>query len=236
VMLKSLRGGYDGYGNFLLNSPDKMADAKKFITLRGSSIAQEFIDFDQEVAILLASDGSQTFSFPLVETIQEKNICHFVVTPPRLSHEIQQKVEHDARKIIQSLKAIGLFGLEFFIKDGVVIFNEIAPRPHNSGHYSIEACDYSQFEALLNIIENKFTQAPAMKCTAVGMLNLLGTQNGAAHFKGDSRFNNLKNGTLHLYGKTFSRIGRKMGHFTLLGNSVEEILNELTELKQNYQI
>jgi 5-(carboxyamino)imidazole ribonucleotide synthase len=236
VMLKSLRGGYDGYGNFLFNSLDKLNDAQTFITRCGDSLAQEFIPFEQEVAILLASDGKQTFSFPVAETIQEKNICHFVVTPPRLSPEIQQKVEQDARKIIQSLKAVGLFGLEFFIKDGRVIFNEIAPRPHNSGHYSIEACDYSQFEALIKIIENNFTRPPAMKCKAVGMLNLLGTQNGIAKFHGDPRFQNIKDGTLHLYGKAFSRVGRKMGHFTLLGNNVEEILNELSELKQNYQI
>lgn len=236
VMLKCLRGGYDGYGNFLLDTKEKMPEAQIFIESRGISLAQEFIAFDLEVATLVASDGKDVQVFPVVETIQEKNICHFVVSPPRLSSEIQEKISSYAKNLIQSIEGIGLYGIEFFVKGDEVIFNEIAPRPHNSGHYSIEACPSSQYGAILDLIEKKALTPPTLKTEAVGMLNLLGTQNGKAHFEGDERFHKLPNGKLHLYGKEESRRGRKMGHFTLMGNNLDAILKELKELKERYSI
>ena len=236
AMLKSLSGGYDGYGNFTFKTLDQLKDAKKFIEARGPALAQEFIFFDQEVAVLVAGDGKEYFSFPVVETIQEKNICHFVLTPPRFSEAIQKKVKAAALKLIKSIQGKGLFGVEFFIRGSQVIFNEIAPRPHNSGHYSIEACDYSQFDALVKLMKGTPLTQPVLTRPVAGMLNLLGTHNGKAAFKGDDSFHTNREGFLHLYGKEDSRIGRKMGHYTLLGQDQETVLQTLTHLKARYEI
>ena len=231
-MLKSLRGGYDGYGNLLLKSAADLPKAETFIRERGAALAQEFIPFEHETAVLVIRDKKNCYSYPVVETVQEENICHYVITPPRLSSEIQNKIASYAQKLITAIHGVGLFGVEFFVKGNEVIFNEIAPRPHNSGHYSIEACNVSQFTSILNIIDGE-ALAPTLK-SPCGMLNLLGTQNGKAEFTGDEAF--TKVGHLHLYGKTQSRIGRKMGHFTLMGNNSEEILKSLSVLKTRYSL
>ena len=236
AMLKSLSGGYDGYGNFTFSALEQLKAAKEFIQKKGPAIAQEFIYFDQEVAVIIAGDGKNNFSFPVVETIQEKNICHFVLTPPRFSESLQNKIKNQAMKLIRVIGGRGIFGVEFFIRGQEVIFNEVAPRPHNSGHYSIEACDYSQFDALVKLIKDEPLSIPLLKTQAAGMLNLLGTQNGKAQFKGDDAFQKNPQGFLHLYGKEDSRIGRKMGHFTLLGDDQEKLLKTLSDLKTRYQI
>jgi 5-(carboxyamino)imidazole ribonucleotide synthase len=236
VMLKSLSGGYDGYGNYTFMSLNQLNEAQSFITKQGPALAQEFIHFDQEVAVLIVGDGKDYFSFPVVETVQEKNICHFVLIPPRFSESIQNRIKHQALRLIKKIGGVGVFGVEFFIEGEEIIFNEIAPRTHNSGHYSIEACNYSQFDALIKLLLHEPLDAPELKTPAAAMLNLLGTQNGKANFQGDEEFHNNPQGFLHLYGKEDSRIGRKMGHFTLLGNDQETLLKNLTHLKTRYQI
>ena len=236
VMLKSLSGGYDGYGNFTFKSSEQLAEAKAFIEKKGPALAQEFLFFEKEVAVIIASDGADFYSFPVVETIQEKNICHFVLSPPRFSQEIQNQIKDQAARLIRAIGGKGVFGVEFFITGDEVVFNEIAPRTHNSGHYSIEACNYSQFDALVKLILGQKLAPLYLTVPAVGMLNLLGTQNGKARFEGDERFKHNPKGFLHLYGKEDSRIGRKMGHFTLLGEAQDSILNELTDLKNRYGI
>lgn len=235
-MLKSLNGGYDGYGNFTFKESSQMADARQFVSKRGPALAQEFLEFDCEVAVVIASDGEQAFTFPVVETIQEKNICHFVLTPPRFSQKLQLAVQTAAAQLIKAIKGKGVFGVEFFIIGDQLIFNEIAPRPHNSGHYSLEACTYSQFDAIIKLIQAEALTSPELLTPAAGMLNLLGTQNGKARFEGDASFHRHPQGFLHLYGKEDSRIGRKMGHFTLLGNDQNELLKELTILKGRYSL
>jgi 5-(carboxyamino)imidazole ribonucleotide synthase len=236
VMLKCLSGGYDGYGNFTFKDQSQMAAARVFIEKVGPSLAQEFLEFEKELAVIVVGNGTDYFTFPVVETIQEKSICHFVLTPPRFSEELQNQIKDQAKQLIKAIGGVGVFGVEFFQMGEVIIFNEIAPRTHNSGHYSIEACDYSQFDALIKLILNRPLTPPVLKTPAAGMLNLLGTQNGKANFQGDEAFHHNPNGFLHLYGKEDSRIGRKMGHFTLLGTNQEQLLKELSQLKSRYQL
>jgi 5-(carboxyamino)imidazole ribonucleotide synthase len=236
VMLKSLTGGYDGYGNFAFTDLLQMDEAKFFIDKVGTALAQEFLHFEKEVAVIVVSDGKSFFTFPVVETIQDKSICHFVLTPPRFSNELQEKIKNQAIQLIKAISGIGVFGVEFFKMGEEIIFNEIAPRTHNSGHYTIEACDYSQFDGLIKLILNQPLTPPQLKTEAAGMLNLLGTQNGKANFQGNMAFHNNPQGFLHLYGKEDSRIGRKMGHFTLLGHNQDELFKELSILKSQYQL
>lgn len=236
AVLKSLSGGYDGHGNFTFCDSSQKTTAANFIEIKGAALAQEFIQFDKEVAVMVIRDENGCFSFPVVETVQEDHICHFVLTPPRLTENIQQMIKNAAMKLIEAINGIGLFGVEFFIRGEEVIFNEIAPRPHNSAHYSIEASSYSQFDALVKIIQGEKLTSPQLKTPAAGMLNLLGTQNGKARFIGHERFSQDPKGALHLYGKEDSRIGRKMGHFTLLGDNQETLLEELRILKNQYEL
>lgn len=236
VMLKCLSGGYDGYGNFTLTGQHQMDAAKSFIEKVGPSLAQDFLAFEKELAVIVVGNGKDYVTFPVAETIQEKNICHFVLTPPRFSEDLQNKIKEQAIQIIKAVHGVGVFGVEFFKMGEEIIFNEVAPRTHNSGHYSIEACDYSQFDAVIKLILNRPIVTPKLKTPAAGMLNLLGTQNGKAHFQGDEAFQQNPIGFLHLYGKEDSRIGRKMGHFTLLGQNQDQLLKELTILKSRYQL
>lgn len=236
VMLKCLSGGYDGHGNFTFTNQDQLDAAKLFIEKVGPALAQDFLDFETELAVIVVGNGKDYVTFPVVETIQEKSICHFVLTPPRFSQALQEKIKDEAKLLIKAINGIGVFGVEFFKMGEEIIFNEIAPRTHNSGHYSIEACDYSQFDAVIKLILNQPITPPQLKTPAAGMLNLLGTQNGKANFQGDEAFHQNSQGFLHLYGKEDSRIGRKMGHFTLLGQNQDQLLEELTILKSRYQI
>lgn len=236
TMLKSLRGGYDGHGNLLLTSQDDLSKAQNFISKNGTSLAQEFISFQHEMAVLVIRNETSCHTFPVVETIQEDNVCHYVLTPPRLNPELQNLISEYAQRLISKINGVGLFGVEFFVKDGVVIFNEIAPRAHNSGHFSIEGCDYSQFEAILKIMRGETLSPPTLRFPACGMLNLLGTHSGKAEFKGDPSFTVLSHGFLHFYGKKESRPGRKMGHYTLLGSSSDEVMKTLSDLKTRYEI
>jgi 5-(carboxyamino)imidazole ribonucleotide synthase len=234
VILKSIRGGYDGYGNFLFQNENLFSLASAFIQKNGTTLAQEIIDFDCEVAVMVLSTPEKVSVFPIAETIQENHICHMVISPPRLSDDQQNKILKEATKIISSLKGYGLFGVEFFIRGSDVIFNEIAPRPHNSAHFSIEGCSYSQFSGLVELALGHTPPENKLRFDAVGMLNLLGTKKGNGTFVGDERFFK-KDGSLHLYQKKVSKLGRKMGHFTLSGVR-DEILKELTELKGRYEL
>lgn len=236
VMLKCLNGGYDGYGNFTYMNQGQTEAAKAFIEQVGPCLAQEFLAFEKELAVIVVGNGKDYVTFPVVETIQEKSICHYVLTPPRFSIDLQNKIKDQAIQIIKAIGGVGVFGVEFFKIGDEIIFNEIAPRTHNSGHYSIEACDYSQFDALIKLILNQPITTPKLKTPAAAMLNLLGTQNGKANFQGDEAFHQNPQGFLHLYGKEDSRIGRKMGHFTLLGQNQEQLLLELSLLKSRYQL
>lgn len=236
VMLKALRGGYDGYGNFLYKDPTQFPEAKSFISKAGPCLSQELIHFDQEVAVMVVrAEGKAACAFPVVETIQEENICHLTIIPARLDNSLHQKIQNEANRLIEEINGVGLFGVEFFIRGTEIIFNEIAPRPHNSGHLSMEACNISQFKALVLLASKLPVPNPSLKITSAGMLNLLGTQSGPARFEGHG-FKSAPHGFLHLYGKKESRPGRKMGHYTLLGNDPEAILSELNELKTRYQI
>lgn len=233
VMLKAIRGGYDGYGNFLFKDPSQLSAAKEFITKAGPSLAQEVIHFQKEVAVMVVrSPGAKAQAFPVVETIQEDSICHYTLTPARIPDSLTARVQAEARKLIDGLDGVGLFGIEFFLRGDDVIFNEIAPRPHNSAHLTIEACNISQFEALLRLARKEAVPMPTLTIPSAGMLNLLGTRNGPAQFEGEG----FGEGQLHLYGKKNSRIGRKMGHFTITGPEASGLLSRMKELKTRYKI
>lgn len=236
VVLKSSKGGYDGYGNITIKSQSELQE--KFNKLKGELLVEAFIPYEKELAIIMARNKNREMVFyPIAHTVQENHICHFVSVPAEISPDIANLIEEAAKKAMIAIDAVGVFAFEFFLtKDGDLFLNESAPRPHNSGHYTIEGTYTSQFHNHVRSVCNLPLGEATLRTKSVLMLNLLGTQNGAAKLTPLEKFLNIEDGHLHLYGKKESRTGRKMGHFTLLGNNKFEQLEILNKLKLEYTL
>ena len=238
-VLKSSKGGYDGYGNETVESLDKAQ--KAFDELGGSEgrdiIAEAFVDFTHELAVQVARNETGHVVYPCCETVQEDHICVAVKSPAPVSEDIQKEAQKLALKATEAIDGKGIFAFEFFLKpNGDLLLNESAPRPHNSGHYSIEGCITSQFENHVRAVMGLPLGSPELRKPAVAMVNLLGTDERDAQV--DSALDALSatDGHLHVYGKLDSRVGRKMSHYTLLGEDMENTYNKARKLTQSVRI
>lgn len=238
-LLKSSKGGYDGYGNETVNTIEEAIVAfNKLGGQKGHDIlAEAFVPFEMELAVTVARSETEAVVYPCVQSIQENHICKKVICPAPVHEDIQLKAQHYAQKAMESIDAIGVFSFEFFLtKDGEILLNESAPRPHNSAHYTIEACVTSQFENHIRAILNMPLGSTALRKPAAVMINLLGTQNGEAELKNYEKAAKEEDGHLHIYGKTTSKVGRKMGHYTLLGENAEQSFEKALELTNDIEI
>lgn len=234
-ILKSRKMGYDGYGNALIKNSASFEKEFDRLTHRHSKLlAEEFIRFKKELAVMVARTTKQVEIYPVVETIQRNHICHTVIAPARGKQNILNKAKSIAVKCVEAVDGIGIFGIELFLsEDNHILVNEIAPRPHNSGHYTIEGCITSQFENHIRAVLNlPLGSAEMLKPFAV-MVNLLGKKNGDT-LRNYSTALNEPNVHLHIYGKNQSHIGRKMGHITIIGEDSKKIL--LQALKKEKEI
>ena len=239
-MLKARKGAYDGRGNYPVRSPKDFEPAMK--ALQGRELyAEKWADFVMELAVMVVKTKneadpmiweSSTKSFPTVETVHQDSICKLVYAPARgLSEKLNSQAQKLARQAVASFKGKGVFGVEMFLlKDDSILVNEIAPRPHNSGHYTIEACRLSQYDAhLLAILDrpipNKSLQLPRPAI----MLNILGGADPKSYL-GLANAADAAGAKIHLYGKGDATKGRKMGHLTLVGGSMPEIEQEMDHL------
>ncbi|MEX0647907.1 MAG: 5-(carboxyamino)imidazole ribonucleotide synthase, partial [Balneolaceae bacterium] len=225
-LLKSSKGGYDGYGNETVRTAD---EAKKaFESLGGNTghdiIAEAFVDFTHELAVQVARNSTGSVVYPCCETVQENHICVAVKTPAPVDPEKQKQAQQLALKAAEAIDGKGIFAFEFFLtKEGDILLNESAPRPHNSGHYSIEGCVTSQFQNHVRaVLDLPLGDTSLIKPAAV-MINLLGTKQRNAQIDGAEKAIAEPNGHLHFYGKLQSKPGRKMAHYTLLGEDLDEI-------------
>lgn len=226
AMLKACEDSYDGRGNLLITSKNKIQHSFEFFQGK-ECMLEKFIPFVREISIMVArnSDG-QIVSFPVAENIHKKNILDMTIVPARISNNVSIKAKKIAEKTIGSLKGAGIFGIEMFVtKDEHVIVNEIAPRPHNSGHYSIEACSVSQFEQHIRAVLDFPLSKPQLFAPAV-MVNILGPENhnGTYKIKGLRELLSIPRVKLHIYGKKISKPRRKLGHITVTGNNVQEAI------------
>lgn len=225
LVLKARRDGYDGYGNALLRDPDDILPALEKLGMEQGRLlmAEQFIPFEKELAVmaLRGRDGEMRL-YPVVETIQKNHICHVVRAPAKIPEQMAQTAAELARQAVEAVDGVGVFGVELFaLADGSILFNEIAPRPHNSGHYTIEACVTSQFENHIRAVLGWPLGDTTMRTPAAVMINLLGARNGDASPDGIGAALAVPGAHLHLYGKRQVRTGRKMGHITVLGDSLE---------------
>lgn len=220
LVQKARREGYDGRGVRVLKSPD---DPKMPVP----SIFEPLVDIDKELGVMVARglDGSLAV-YPVVEMAfnPDHNICDTVVAPARIDGETARRAREIAVRAVEALGGIGIFGIELFLdRRGEVLLNEAAPRPHNSGHYTMEACVTCQFEQHVRAVAGLPLGETRLFSPAV-MLNLLGEpgSSGEPRIDGYAEALAVPGASLHLYGKTEVRPFRKMGHITILGGTVEE--------------
>ncbi|MBV9645853.1 MAG: 5-(carboxyamino)imidazole ribonucleotide synthase [Candidatus Eremiobacteraeota bacterium] len=229
AVFKTVRGGYDGKGQWLVRSFHEAAAAVE--DARGQAlICERFVEFDREVS-LISSRGADghTVRFPVTENVHDTGVLVTTIVPARVSAVIEEKVCEAARRIGDGLGIVGTYCVEFFVVGQDVYVNEIAPRVHNSGHFSLDATQISQYEAHVRAICDLPLVEPRLFAPAV-MMNILGDGAGddLAGIDDVLRDPDLK---LHLYGKRHAALRRKMGHFTVLGRTTEDALDRATRAK-----
>jgi len=226
-LLKARFGAYDGRGNALIKTEKDIDKGLK--KLQGRKLyVEKFVPFIKEIAVMVGRNlKDEIISYPVVETIHKNNILHLLIAPAPIDKKIQTKAQHLAEKVMQQLKGAGMFGIEMFLtKTGDVLINEIAPRVHNSGHYTIEANETSQFEQHARAITGMPFGSTKMKVPAAVMINILGERDGPAKPQGIAEAEKIPGVTVHIYGKLQTRVDRKMGHLTAVGETVEEALSK----------
>jgi len=225
VVLKARRNGYDGYGNATLRGPKDVPAAFARLGWPGRALLVEaWVPFARELAVMVCRGrGGECVVYPVVETIQRDHICHVVRAPAPVAADVAARAAEIARRAVDAAGGIGVFGVELFETEaGDVLYNEIAPRPHNSGHYTIEACVTSQFENHLRAVLGLPLGSAELVAPAAVMVNLLGTREGPARAEGLASALSAPGVHLHVYGKLTSRKGRKMGHLTVLGATLDD--------------
>jgi 5-(carboxyamino)imidazole ribonucleotide synthase len=222
TVLKTRRMGYDGQGTFI---PKTLVEYQAIVDRIGAEnlLWEEFVPFDRELAVVVARSGQgEIVVYPIVETQQVDQVCHWVIAPAAVADAVAQQIQTIAPTILEKLDVVGIFGIELFITaDDRVLVNEIAPRTHNSGHYSLDACHTSQFEQQLRAVADLPLGDPDMNCAGAIMVNLLGFESATTDYQAQrDALAAIPNAHVHWYGKTASRPGRKLGHVTvkLFGN------------------
>ncbi|WP_430701328.1 5-(carboxyamino)imidazole ribonucleotide synthase [Paenibacillus tundrae] len=240
-VLKTVTGGYDGKGQRIIREVSQAIEAYEELASTGAELVlEQFIKFDCEISVVVArSTQGEIKTFPVAENIHVDNILHTSIVPARVPTEIQLEAQRLAAAVAESMQAVGLLAVELFVAaDGRLYVNELAPRPHNSGHYTMEACATSQFEQHIRAICG-LPLGDTTLLSPVVMVNVLGEHlEGVIDRMGQSDTEAMELGVipkLHIYGKTEAKTGRKMGHVNLLCQDVEEGLQwiEQTNLWRN---
>jgi 5-(carboxyamino)imidazole ribonucleotide synthase len=180
---------------------------------------EEYVEYDRELAVIAGRNrAGEVVIYPVVETYQNNQVCHWVIAPASIGKDLVEEINHISRQLLVSLDVIGVFGIEFFLtRDGRVLVNEIAPRTHNSGHYTLDACPTSQFALQLQAVSDLPLGSLALKCPGAVMVNLLGYEHKTDDYlEVRNRLAAIPNAYVHWYGKNQARPGRKLGHVTVL--------------------
>ena len=236
VVQKSCKGGYDGTGVFVLKSREDIPNM-----LKSESFFEKYVPFEKEIAVMVARNrDGEVKSYPLVEMEfdDKTNICDTVIVPAREDEDVMKRAQEIAVKCIEALDADGIFGVEMFLtKDKEIIVNEIAPRPHNSGHYTIEGCMTSQYEQFLRAVLNMPLGSTKLLFPSA-MVNILGEPgySGEVFVEGLEEVMKIEGAYVHLYGKRETKPSRKMGHITVIADSSEEALRRANIAKNILKI
>ena len=224
-------GGYDGKGVQIIKAE------KDLVNLWDApSVLENLVDIEKELSLIIAkNEQGEIKSFPVTEMVADPqlNLLDFNISPTQITEDIQKQIDQIAEKFMKAANSEGLFAIELFLdKNGKVWVNETAPRLHNSGHQSQEGNANSQFEQFYRVLKN-LPLADTSSAGFSGMLNLVGEENfsGKVKYKGLEEVLKLPNTYVHLYAKEETKPGRKMGHINVLGNSRDELLDQLIAIK-----
>lgn len=216
-ILKTRFGGYDGKGQILVKDNTFLDEARQLIAQQ-ECVAEQYLQLTQELSLTVTIGNNQSVTFfPLQENEHRQQILFKTVVPARSDKE--QEARNEVNKIINQIHFIGTFTVEFFVdQQNNLYVNEIAPRPHNSGHYSIEACDFSQFDTHILAITGQVLPTDITLLKPTIMMNLLGKDLDLL----ETKFSTMPEWHVHIYGKVDRKPNRKMGHLTVLTNNIEE--------------
>ncbi|WP_094553989.1 5-(carboxyamino)imidazole ribonucleotide synthase [Synechococcus sp. 1G10] len=216
LMAKAVRGGYDGRGTRVIRT---QAELEALIEAVDPSLwlLEEFVAFEQELALVACRDHLGAVQcYPLVETHQHDQVCDWVLAPAAASQAVEARARNVAASLLAALDYVGVLSIEFFYGPSGLLINELAPRTHNSGHYTIEACRTSQFAQQVRIVSGEPLGDTTMTLSGALMVNLLGFETSTAAYAGQRQaLEALADVHLHWYGKRLARPGRKLGHLTV---------------------
>lgn len=237
VILKSRTMGYDGKGNYKIDNENEIDEAMDTLGKRGELMCERFIPFEKEIAVQAVRNAKGDFKmYPVVETIQENHICTTVLASKELFSDLGEGIETIAKSILEKLNYVGVMGIEMFLMADDIIVNELAPRVHNSGHYTIEGCYTSQFENHIRAVSGLKIGDTDLKEKSSVMVNILGRFDGRYNLDFLKNLELTNNSFLHLYGKNENRIGRKMGHITVTGNDLNDLISQGNKLREQIKI
>ncbi|MBT2584133.1 5-(carboxyamino)imidazole ribonucleotide synthase [Planococcus sp. ISL-109] len=222
-VVKTARGGYDGKGQQIVKHADQLKEAQSLFQ-SGDCVAEAFIDFTMEISVVIQRNTlGETAILPIGENIHKDHILHQTIVPARVDEETIRKAQQAAHAIAEHLQMVGTLAVEMFVlADGEILVNELAPRPHNSGHYSIEATNISQFHQHIRAICGWPLRKPKLWSSAV-MVNVLGEHVAPL----TKKIAHYPDWSIHLYGKDEAKHKRKMGHVTILTEDLEQTLTEI---------
>jgi 5-(carboxyamino)imidazole ribonucleotide synthase len=238
LVLKACENSYDGRGNRLIYEKEEItnvASEKSF----GKWMVEEIIPFRKELSVMVArNESGQVSSFPVAENKHSDSILDTTLVPARISKCTERMARDIAERTVDVLKGSGIFCVEMFLAENEkILINEIAPRPHNSGHYSIEGCSISQFEQHIRAILNLPLPKPQLMSPTV-MVNILGPKEfeGEYYLDGLNELLTIDGLKLHLYGKRISKPRRKLGHVTITAASISDAIDKSKKAKSNLRI
>lgn len=224
-IVKTARGGYDGKGQQLLKSKEDLPLCKQLFEY-SKCIAEGFVSFTKEISVIVQRNGNgDTKCLPVGENIHVNHILHETIVPARIKQHTTEKAIEAATKIADHLQLVGTLAIEMFVlENGEILINECAPRPHNSGHYSIEGCNISQFTQHIRAVCGWPLREPKLWSPTI-MVNVLG-QHVVPLTNSISKYPNW---SIHLYGKSEAKVNRKMGHITVMTDDLEATLNQIND-------
>ena len=230
------KGGFDGRGVQKLNSSADFAQA-----FENPSLLEKLVDIDKEISVIIArNESGDMTTFPVVELVfhPEHNLVDYLMAPSQISLALAAEAEAIAQKVMLAFDMVGLLAIEMFLtKDGEILVNEVAPRPHNSGHHTIKANGTSQFEQLWRAVLNMPLGDTSTQSLAA-MVNVLGESGhtGDAKYEGVNETLGVTGAYLHLYGKKLTKPSRKMGHVTILDQTLEGLQEKIELVKSSIKV
>lgn len=225
VMLKRFLGSYDGYGNATVRAPEDIDDAWPKLADDNGLMVESWVPFVRELSVLIARrPNGEHVIYPVAYTEQKDHRCHAVEVPAQISESTAKLAREIGLKAVETVNGVGITAVELFeLENGDILVNEMAPRPHNTGHYSIEGSYASQFENHVRAVLDLPLGDPSLRTPCAVMINVLGHRDGVPATTGFTDALDIQGAAVHIYGKEGVRPKRKMGHVTTTGSDPKEV-------------